>query len=97
MIGAPYGVPKWILDLSTASCVPIAQIAGKISALDSLGHLFDAYVYVSARELCGSAPKIGLYFVRRTINWDQHCGASAFWRFLPYLIKPRSLARLFFC
>lgn len=29
---------------------------------------FDAYVYVNARELCGSAAQIGLFFVRRTID-----------------------------
>lgn len=56
----------------------------------------DAYVYVNAGELCGNAANLDLFFVRRTIGWDQHCGASAFWRFLPYLIRPRFLARLFF-
>ena len=59
-------------------------------------YLFDAYVYVNARELCGNAANMALFFVRRTIGWDQHCGANAFWRFLPYLIQPRFLARLSF-
>lgn len=30
----------------------------------------DAYVYVNARELCGSAVQLGLFFVRRTISWS---------------------------
>jgi hypothetical protein len=59
-------------------------------------YLFDAYVYVNARELCGNAAKPGLFFVRRTIDWDQHCGANAFWRFLPYLIQPRFFERGYF-
>lgn len=48
-----------------------------------------------AMVLCGSAVKKGLFFVRRTIDWDQHCGANAFWRFLPYLIQPRILRGFF--
>ena len=96
LIGAPSKSPEMDTCHLNSNLRAEPGILSGIQRSRCFGEHTYAYVYVNAKELCGSAAQLGLFFVRRTIHRDQHCGANAFWRFLPYLIQPRSLARLFF-